>query len=280
MHSLKRSLKAFWQLLRLEHGLMYGLGVVIGIILGNGASPDLFILGFLTALFFQASAFAMNDYLDYEVDVVNKRYDRPLVRGDISRRMALILSILFFPLGCLTSFLISVQALIFAATLSALGHLYNYKLKEFGFIGNVYIAFTMSAPFIFGGIISKMTYEVLILSLIAFLCGVGREVMKGIEDVEGDRIRNVRSVARIYGIESAVKISSALFLASAFLSFLPPLLIPEYFDIKYLFPVLLTDLILFRVVLALRKSREISRFRKETLIAMLLGLIGFLAGAF
>lgn len=259
---------------------MYGIGVLIGAFLGGGASYGDVFLGFLTAVFLQASSFAMNDYLDYEIDVANRRLDRPLVRGELSRNVALFLSILFFPIGVLCAFLISFTAFLFATLVTILGFAYNYKLKELGFIGNAYVAFTMSAPFIFGGLITTLQDSIILLSLIAFFCGLGREVMKGIEDVEGDAIRNVRTIARVYGIEKAAKVSSAFFLASILLSFAPPIAIPEYFDLKYVIPVAITDLMLLKVVLELRRSKEIAKFRKQTLFAMLLGLLGFLAGAF
>ncbi|MCS7143872.1 MAG: UbiA family prenyltransferase [Archaeoglobaceae archaeon] len=281
MRSLKRSLKAYWELLRLEHGIMYGLGVLIGIFLGGGANLELLILGFVTAVFLEASAFAMNDYLDYDVDVANKRLDRPLVRGDLSKKTALALTLLFFPLGLISALLISIEALFFVLLVTLLAFAYNAKLKELGLLGNAYVAFTMSAPFIFGGIISDFSYSVLLLSLIAFLSGLGREIMKGIEDVEGDALRNVKSVARVHGIEKAVKLSSFFFIFAVSLSFLPPILISEYYDPKYAFPVAITDLMLISVALRLPKNPEkIPKFRKETLLAMLFGLIGFLAGAF
>lgn len=281
MHSLKRFLKAYWELLRLEHGIMYGLGVLIGIFLGGGAGIEILILGFLTAVFLQASAFAMNDYIDYEVDLANKRIDRPLVRGELSKKTALALSIIFFPLGLLSAFLISLKAFLFAFVVTILAYLYNAKLKELGFVGNAYVAFTMCAPFIFGGIISKFNSTIILLSLIAFLSGIGREIMKGIEDVEGDALRNVRSIARIYGVKTAVLLSSIFFVLAVFLSLLPPLLIQEYADLKYIIPVAVTDVILISVAFRLPKqSKSISKFRKETLLAMVFGLIGFLAGAF
>ncbi len=281
MRSLKRSLKAYWELLRLEHGIMYGIGVLIGIFLGGGASPDVIILSFLTAVFLEASAFAMNDYLDYEVDVANRRLDRPLVRGDIGKKTALTLSAVFFPLGLITAALISIEALVFVLAVTAIAFLYNAKLKEFGLIGNAYVAFTMAAPFIFGGIIAEFSQAILLVSLIAFLTGIGREVMKGIEDIEGDALRNVRSVARVYGIDKASKISSLFFLLAVFLSFFPPLLITEYHDLKYAIPVAITDIMLISVALQLpRDATRIPNYRKETLIATLFGLVGFLAGAF
>ncbi len=259
---------------------MYGIGVLIGIFLGGGAESKDILFGFLTAVFLQASAFASNDYFDYEVDVANRRFDRPLVRGELSKNTALFLSILFFPFGVISAFLISTTAFLFATTVAILGFAYNYKLKELGFIGNVYVAFTMSAPFIFGGLIAELRSSILLLALIAFLAGVGREVMKGIEDVEGDAIRDAKTVARVYGIEKAVQISSIFFLTAVFLSFIPPIALEEYLDFKYILPVATTDLLLLNVVYKLRKSKDIAKFRKQTLFAMLLGLIGFLAGAF
>jgi 4-hydroxybenzoate polyprenyltransferase len=56
-------------------------------------------LAFFTALFLEASTFALNDYFDLDIDIVNKRNDRPLVRGDIKPKTALILFGVFFPLG-------------------------------------------------------------------------------------------------------------------------------------------------------------------------------------
>ncbi|MDI9610659.1 MAG: UbiA family prenyltransferase [Archaeoglobales archaeon] len=281
MPFLKRFLKAYWELLRLEHGIMYGLGVLIGIFLGGGAEFNVLLLAFLTAVFLEASAFALNDYLDYEVDVANKRLDRPLVRGDLSKKTALASTIIFFPLGLFSAFLISIKALLFVLVVTILAYAYNAKLKEFGLIGNAYVAFTMSAPFIFGGVISEFNQAVLLLSLIAFLSGLGREIMKGIEDIEGDALRDVKSVARVHGIETAVKLSSLLFILAVILSFFPPILIAEYYDLKYGIPVAITDFILISVALRLYRSPDrISKFRKETLLAMLLGLIGFLAGTF
>lgn len=280
MLSSKRYLKAIWQLLRLEHGIMYGIGVIIGVFLGGGARNEDILLGFLTALFLQASTFAMNDYFDYEVDVANRRFDRPLVRGELKKNTALILFAILFPLGIISAFLISPTAFIFATTIGVLGIVYDYKLKELGFIGNIYVAFTMSAPFIFGGLIAELKESILLLALIAFFCGVGREVMKGIEDVEGDALRGVKTIARIHGIDKAVQVSSIFFLTAVFFSFVAPIAIPEYFDIKYIVPVAITDLMLLHVVFRLQKSKDIANFRKITLLAMLLGLIGFLAGAF
>lgn len=286
--------KAFWELLRLEHGIMYGIGVIIGVFVSDPNYNNLLdiVFGFLTALFLQASAFALNDFFDYEVDLANKRFDRPLVRGELSRAAALLSFFVLMPIGFVFAYLISILALILAFVITLVGYLYDIKLKEFGIAGNIYIAFSMAAPFIFGSIVAKnyLTIQAAILASIAFLSGVGREIMKGIEDVEGDAIRDVKTIARVKGVKTAAIYAALLFIVSIFLSFIPYFMLNEYyFDLKYIIPILVTDAILIKVSFDLVRfdlkdekiiKQKIRDFRKKSLVAMGLGLIGFLAGAF
>lgn len=288
MPTSRRFLKALWELFRLEHGFMYGLGIVIGIYVSDPYFADFpkILFGYLTAVFLQASAFALNDFSDYEVDVANNRLDRPLVRGDLSRDTALKSGLLMMPLGLISAGLVSYFAFLFAVAITLLGYLYNIKLKEYGFAGNVYIAFTMAAPFLFGSIVASdgITQSSALLSSIAFLSGLGREVMKGIEDVEGDALRNVRSVARIVGVREAATISALLYVLAVLISPFPLFILEGYvMDLKYAIPVAITDIMLIHVAFMVARNYEkesIRRYRKLTLIAMLFGLIGFLAGAF
>jgi geranylgeranylglycerol-phosphate geranylgeranyltransferase len=282
-------LKAIWQLLRLEHGLMYGVGVIIGIVVTVRLDfqPENLILGFLTAMFIQGAAFALNDYYDYDVDLKNKRTDRPLVRGELSRRSALLLFLILTPAGLASALLISIQAFILTAFITFLGFAYDIKLKEFGIVGNAYIAFSMAAPFIFGSVVASNTIEppVAILASIAFLSGFGREIMKGIEDVEGDALRDVKTVARVKGSKTAADFSAIIYIFSVLLSPIPFIAIEEFaYDFKYLLPVLITDFILLKISLELIQGKfnkeNIRKFRKHSLIAMMFGLAGFLFGAF
>lgn len=284
----RRFLKALWELFRLEHGFMYGLGVVVGIYVSEPYFDDFLkiLFGYLTAVFLQASTFALNDFSDYEVDVANNRLDRPLVRGDLSRDTALKSGLLMMPLGFVSAGLVSYLAFLFAVAVTLVGYVYNIKLKEYGFAGNVYIAFTMAAPFLFGSIVAtgRIMLSSALLSSMAFLSGLGREVMKGIEDVEGDALRNVRSVARVMGVGKAAVISALLYVLAVLISPLPLFVLEGYImDLKYAIPVAITDIMLIYVAFMVARSYEkenIRRYRKLTLVAMLFGLIGFLAGAF
>jgi geranylgeranylglycerol-phosphate geranylgeranyltransferase len=71
-----KKLKAVWDLMRLEHGIMLFIAVLIGSVIAQkilynvaGFPPiDKFILTFFTALFLEASTFALNDYYDLDID--------------------------------------------------------------------------------------------------------------------------------------------------------------------------------------------------------------------
>ena len=93
-------LRAIWDLMRLEHGLMIAIAILIGSVIAARTIPTIenFFFTFFTALFLEASTFALNDYYDYEIDFKNKRKDRPLVRGDVTKNTALYLFFIFFPL--------------------------------------------------------------------------------------------------------------------------------------------------------------------------------------
>ena len=96
---LRTKAVALWQLTRLEHGIMYGVGVVLGVLLSDDArtltllADPCILLGALVALLVEAGSFALNDYCDFEVDILNRRTDRPLVRGALKRSSALAVSV-------------------------------------------------------------------------------------------------------------------------------------------------------------------------------------------
>jgi geranylgeranylglycerol-phosphate geranylgeranyltransferase len=295
-----RKLKSIWALTRLEHGLMYGVGVLIGIIVAGGRLFELATInehsvlipahgttfGFLTALFIQAGTFALNDYCDLESDIANRRQDRPLVRGDLSRREALIVAILATFFGILCASFLHPILFVLAVSSAVLGVLYDFKIKEYLGVSNIYIALTMAIPFIFGGLLvdpGRINQELLILAVIAFLAGFGREVMKDIADLKGDALRNVRSIARVYGVNRANNVVIAFYSLAVLLSAIPFFTVSTsyYLNPVYALPVLIADALFLHTALKLRTTAqpEYIRLRKVTLLAIGFGLIGFISGA-
>ena len=296
-----KKIKAIWKLMRLEHGIMLFLAIFIGSIISqrpisDDIIPPLYkvLLTFFTALFLEASTFALNDYYDLEIDRINKRTDRPLVSGDISPKTALLLFYILFPLGLVCSFFVNITCFIIAFITAFLSVFYDMKLKKIKLVGNFYIAYIMAIPFVFGGVtildwgivsFSGINPAIYTIALIAFLAGSGREIMKDVMDFEGDRKSGVKSFPKYIGARKSNIIAAFFYIAAVMLSFLPYFVKSYdiyYQNIYYLLLVLITDLMLLTTSLQLifKKKPHLKLYRKFSLIAIFLGLLAFLVGAF
>jgi geranylgeranylglycerol-phosphate geranylgeranyltransferase len=296
-----KKLKAIWELMRLGHGVMLFIAILIGSLISqktlfnNLNLPLLNIfLTFFTALFLEASTFALNDYYDLEIDRINKRTDRPLVRGDLSPKTALYIFYLLFPLGLLCSYYVNMTCFFIALVTALISVLYDAKMKKIKLIGNFYIAYIMSIPFVFGGatVLGNNAFSfgainpiIYVVALIAFLTGAGREIMKDVMDFEGDKRQGVKSFPRYIGIRASNGIAAIFYLCAIALSFLPFFLAGfgvYYKNIIYFILVFITDTMLLSTCLQLvfKKQPNMKFHRKYTLMAIFMGLLAFLVGAF
>lgn len=286
-------IKAVWQLMRLEHGVMIALGILVGSLValkGTGfPSFDKFIFTFFTALFLEASTFALNDYYDLEIDRKNNRVDRPLVRGDLQPTSALILFFVFFPLGLICSFFVNSTCFIIAVITALLAVLYDAKMKKIKLIGNFYIAYVMAIPFIFGGaaVITNETLffeidpAIYIIALIAFLAGSGREIMKDVMDFEGDKEKGVRSFPKYIGKRKSNVIAAMFYIVAVALSLIPFFIEKfelYYLNYYYLAMVFITDTMLLGASMHLifKKEPRLKIYRRFTFYAIFIGLLAFL----
>ncbi|HEC77268.1 MAG TPA: prenyltransferase [Thermoplasmatales archaeon] len=285
-----KKLIAIWQLMRLEHGFMIAIAIFIGAVIAGKEMPSFYktFFAFLTALFLEGATFSLNDYFDLEVDRKNKRIDRPLVRGDLKKRDALLIYSIFLPSGIIASSMVNETCFIIAMINAILATLYDVKIKEVKIVGNFYIAFVMAIPFIFGAtaVSLKIPFIVYLISLIAFLSGAGREIMKDVMDFVGDEARKTKSFPLYFGKSGANYFASLFYLSSVTISFVPFLFYIDreyYHDFIYLAIVLIADFLLIYTSAIIVKKTDVetlSKFRKITLIAIFIGLVAFLTGAF
>ncbi len=288
-----KKIKAIWELLRLEHGVMIAIAILIGSLIalkGEGFPAfDKFILTFFTALFLEASTFALNDYYDLEIDKKNKRTDRPLVRGDITPKSALYLFFILFPLGIICSFFVNIACFIIALITALLAIVYDAKMKKIKLLGNFYIAYVMAIPFIFGGaavlgkdvLFFEIDPAIYIVAFIAFFAGSGREIMKDVMDFKGDSKTGVRSFPKYIGNRKSNILAGIFFLIAIVLSFLPFVMKQYqiyYLNYSYLLLVFITDIMLLSTSFQLifKKKPNLKLYRSFTLFAIFVGLLAFL----
>jgi geranylgeranylglycerol-phosphate geranylgeranyltransferase len=263
---------------------MIGFAVIVGEFVSKPGTISIpqSILGFLTGFFVCAYSMVINDIYDVEVDRVNQP-GRPIPSGRISIAGAKRISLAVLIVGIACSVLsLNPFAVAVACVYAALSWFYSSRAKRAGIAGNLIVASSIAIPFIYGGVISGgsiLGSLLLLMSLTAFFSGVGREVVKAIDDVDGDAKRGVKSIARSSGKGVASVVGGAFFLVAVFTSLLPLL-----FDLAnriYQFGVVIPDVVFIYLaasILLNPNQGNAHRVKNWALLGMLLGLIVFIGG--
>jgi geranylgeranylglycerol-phosphate geranylgeranyltransferase len=270
-------------MMRLPNCFMIGFAVIVGEVIASPAFfyGDLALYGFLTGFFLLAASMVLNDYFDREIDAINDP-QRPLPSGLVRPTEAISFAIILVSLGML--FASRSQSptwtLLIAVASVAIMILYNAKAKKSGLIGNALVSTNIAIPFVYGGFaIANPTWSLGIFAALAFLSGLGREVIKGIADVTGDTARSVKSVAVTRGKSYAAREGAALFIGAVALSGLP--LVLKLVSNYYVPLVAICDIgfLLTAYSIATNPSpRNAERSKKFVLIWMTFGLLAFLIG--
>lgn len=169
--------------------------VFIGAIISGFLAPfSKVLLGMCSAGLICAGGNALNDYFDIDIDRINKPH-RPLPSGAIKRSHALILALSSLGAGLVLSFFINTRAIAIAVLAIALLASYNAYLKRSGGLaGNIAVSVTGALPIAYGGAAVGHLEAMLFPCVFAFLFHLGREIIKDLEDVTGDRMVKSRSI--------------------------------------------------------------------------------------
>ena len=272
--------------------LMGSLTVIIGLL--NTRTGSLFdilllinaILGILTYFFIAASGMIINDIYDVEIDNIN-RPERPIPSGSVSLTQAKILFFLTLGIGIMISiihsfiFSLGIVNIILALFFGFIGWLYSAWGKKQGFIGNIIVSISFSIGLIYGAVLNSIAIPIYIyfFFLTSFFLLLSREIVKGCEDIEGDKTKGVKTLAIKLGTKKAI-IFSLLFEILAVVFFILPLITNIINPILFMiFMCLGLVAVVFAIILSFGKNLERKDFKKISLILKLgafLGLIAFI----
>jgi len=237
------------------------------------------VLGAISASLILMSGNAVNDVFDIEADKVNKP-GRPLPRGDLSPKQAVAVSLILAGLALTIAISINLWCFLVALFYAAIFFAYAAWLKPTGLAGNVVVSSGTGMSFIFGGFtIDWFLPLTAIFAICAFILNLGREIVKGAEDLEGDKVRNCRTIAMKYGPRFAGSVVAALYVALLPLSVAPFLL--GYTGLAYLASICAADIVILAAIrectlLHPKNASRVSRFIK---VSMVLGTTAFFIGA-
>ena len=193
---------------------------LIGQTLALSGLPELTLAAkaILSSFLLTASSFTLNDYVDYEIDLINTPL-RPIPSGRMTRLEALRYGIALGIAGVAATLLLNPVAVALGLALYALTIFYTVKAKVWGFFGNVIVALCIASYFLFGAFAVKTYVEpfIVYISGVCFFYVLGGEVAQSIADAEGDKHRGVKSIPLVSGPRVAAIVTSICYALMAVL---------------------------------------------------------------
>ncbi|MHA1121589.1 MAG: geranylgeranylglycerol-phosphate geranylgeranyltransferase [Candidatus Heimdallarchaeota archaeon] len=257
-----------------------------------GHLPTLVMI-FIGGWALSASAMVLNDYFDIEVDKINDP-KRPIPSGEITPKQALTFGIILIAVGILmgigidlfenirhgSQFGVSIVTAVICAIMAAA---YTKYMKRFSIVGNMAVSIGVWMGFLYGDLVFDFMPEVLpqCMGAAAFFLNFGREVSKGIMDIEGDRENKVTTVATALGSKWTAIIASAIIFLAIPVSIIPIFVAGASW--VYLFSINVIQALVLAVSIWLlidHKPATIKKIKYVVLVTMLLALIAFSLEAF
>ena len=185
-------------------------------------SPLVFYLLVLASVLIAAAGYIINDYFDINIDQVNKP-DKIIVQKIINRRWAIVLHIVLTMAGLVASLYVSLKTsfVIVAANLGCafLLWVYSTTFKRKLLTGNIIISgltswtvlvlyFATNPIFTlrpFASIDTRLAMQTIykfaaLYAGFAFIISLIREVVKDIEDMDGDKRYNCKTMPIVWGV--------------------------------------------------------------------------------
>lgn len=252
-----------------------------------------------------AAGYVINDYFDTRTDLVN-RPQKVVVGKSVSRRMAIAIHMVLSALGIFLGLLVAIKigrpifSLLFVLATGVLWF-YSTTYKRQLIIGNLVVAtLTGLVPLIplifeyplfdiYWDVIAlyhinlyKMVYWVGGYALFAFLLTFVREIIKDIEDFEGDTVYGRNTIPVHFGIKVSKIIASSLlmttlivliFLFASYMRFLPSGKFDYYTFIYFVLFILIPIFVLFVMLLLAQNKDDYHQASRMNKFIMLFGLL-------
>jgi len=227
-----------------------------------------------------AGANIINDIYDIEIDRINKP-NRPLPSGKVTVKEAWIYFTLSYSGAIVLSYFCGRAMFAIAFVIGLLLIVYSMRLTRTVLWGNLTVSLATAVAFIYGALAVEDWQSGIIPAVFAFLFHLGREIIKDMQDLEGDVQHQSITFPARFGVRTSVLLVNFVFVLLIVLTFLP--YIQNIYNDVYLWVVTLgVDLVLISVSLFLWfKNDRITLGRISHLLKldMLVGLAAIYLGS-
>tara|TARA_B100000959_G_scaffold118547_1_gene124613 strand:- start:611 stop:1444 length:834 start_codon:yes stop_codon:yes gene_type:complete len=209
-------------LTRPGNAILTAIAVVAGTFIAAG--PDIIefqaeiMICCISAMMLVGGGNALNDYNDRESDKLNHP-KRPIPSGQIKAENALNYAQALLAFGLLILFLTLENKMPFVIGLIGVITLIAYEngLKAAGITGNISVGLMSGAVFLYAGMAVNDPGPTLWMFGLAVLATISREIIKDIQDLEGDQDR--KTLPTRIGVSNALNLAVCILLVAISLSY-------------------------------------------------------------
>ncbi len=256
----------------------------------------LFLL-ILSSVFIAAAGYIINDYFDLNIDQINKP-DKVIVGKTLARRMAILFHLVLSLLGIAIGLYLDVTTRILLLSVAnficvLLLFAYSISLKKKLLIGNILISLLTAWTVLvitwcetrnllspLGVSRIKITRYTLLYAGFAFIISLIREVIKDMEDMEGDRRYGCTTMPIVWGVPaSKIFISVWLVVLLALLVSLQFYVLQFHWWLSALYSIIfiIAPLInVFRKLFSATTSGDYHQLSSYTKLIMLTGILSMI----
>lgn len=217
---------------------------------------------------------AINDYFDREIDRINDP-ERAIPRGAVSPRGALAFSVTLFAAAVVFALTLPWLAIAIAAINLVALVAYTEFFKGLPGLGNALVAYLVGSTFLFGAAaVEELGSTTVVLALLAAVATVTREIIKDVEDVDGDRAEGLNTLPIAIGERRALYVAAGLLVAAVLASPIPYL--RGEFGAAYLLLVIPADAIMLYAAVESFDDPTMGQSRLK--YGMFLAALAFIAG--
>lgn len=197
---------SYMNLLRPLNLIFSALSVIIAAYLTHSLNQTVTIINaVIVVVMFAGASNILNDIFDINIDKMNQSH-RPLPSGEISIWAALVYMLALYFGGIYMSFYLPELAMEMALVLVLPTLvLYTPLFKRIPLIGNMAVAAVLGMVFLFSEAAFTGTVTTMwVPAWLAFGLTFIRELIKDIEDIDGDKLEGVRTFPVVFGMEKSL----------------------------------------------------------------------------
>jgi 4-hydroxybenzoate polyprenyltransferase len=256
-----------------------------------------FVLLVLTTVLLAAAGYIINDYFDVNIDRINKP-SRMILGRQLEARQGILLHWIFNGIATILGFYLafrvgSLRLGFIFPLIAGMLWMYSARYKRTLLVGNIVVS-VLSAlvvlvvwlfefymlrnmSFNLQPIVIKVSTVIWLYAAFAFMVSLVREIVKDIEDLEGDTAAGCQTIPVLAGVATAKNVALAITLFTMLLlAFGQYLLLQHGLKIIFWYYIVPVQLMLINLLMQINKANKPSDFHTPSFLAKIVMVAGIL----